>query len=295
MTMEATETTSPDDGTPDETIVITRQIDLSDHLYLRDHTLGGAVSDADTELTALPLVPLAMSLEFMAEAAAALAPDLALTAIEGAANAGTITLANAALTGATDQTLKANGGLSATSSTLTATSGAFAATTAAGALLLDTATVTAGTTLALEATTGSLTQRRGSLSGTGAVTLQAGAAIAVTAAGGAALRAVAVVRVEWIASRFLRRSACDPLDSHDCRPAERPARRQRGRAVDSDDGYLTFSLSPVAFCRWLSLLVAQRDDRVDVAGAAGRETDGDERDEGERSAAPPRKLSGPTC
>ena len=82
MTMEASETTSPDVDTPDDAIVVMRRIDLSDHLYLRDHTLGSAVSDADTALTALPLVPLTMSLEFMAEAAAGLAPDLALTAIE---------------------------------------------------------------------------------------------------------------------------------------------------------------------------------------------------------------------
>jgi malonyl CoA-acyl carrier protein transacylase/phosphopantetheinyl transferase len=67
---------------PGRGIVLTRRIDLSEHLYLRDHTLGGAVSAIDTELTALPLVPLAMSLEFMAEAAAELVPDLTVISIE---------------------------------------------------------------------------------------------------------------------------------------------------------------------------------------------------------------------
>lgn len=67
---------------PGQAIVLTRRIDLSEHLYLRDHTLGGAVSDIDTNLTALPLVPLAMSLEYMAEAAAELVPDLTLISIE---------------------------------------------------------------------------------------------------------------------------------------------------------------------------------------------------------------------
>lgn len=78
----ADESAFPDAAAPDEVIVVTRRIDLSDHVYLRDHTLGGVVSDIDAELTALPLVPLAMSLEFMADAATTLAPDLALIAIE---------------------------------------------------------------------------------------------------------------------------------------------------------------------------------------------------------------------
>lgn len=51
-----------------------RRIDPHHDLYLKDHTLGGTVSEDDEELLALPIVPLTISVESMAEAAAALFP-----------------------------------------------------------------------------------------------------------------------------------------------------------------------------------------------------------------------------
>ncbi|HUD71950.1 MAG TPA: beta-ketoacyl synthase N-terminal-like domain-containing protein [Dongiaceae bacterium] len=57
-----------------------RVLRLEDEVFLRDHTLGGRVSE-DPTLTALPVLPLAMSLEIMAEAAAAIVPGLVPAAI----------------------------------------------------------------------------------------------------------------------------------------------------------------------------------------------------------------------
>jgi acyl transferase domain-containing protein/phosphopantetheinyl transferase len=56
--------------------VTRRTLSIDDDLYLRHHTIGGRVSEEDPSLTALPIVPLAFSLEMMAEAATALAPRL---------------------------------------------------------------------------------------------------------------------------------------------------------------------------------------------------------------------------
>src|SRR5690606_34606948 len=53
--------------------------DTNSSPYLLDHTLGRRVSDLDPELTALPVVPLTFSMEALAEAAAALRPDLVVT------------------------------------------------------------------------------------------------------------------------------------------------------------------------------------------------------------------------
>jgi len=60
---------------PDGTTLFRRLVQVDDDIVLRDHTLGGRVSE-DASLTALPVLPLAMSLEIMAEAAAELAPGL---------------------------------------------------------------------------------------------------------------------------------------------------------------------------------------------------------------------------
>lgn len=54
-------------------------LDLNEDLFLRDHTLGRAISQDDPELLALPVVPLTVSMEILAEAAAYLAPGLVLT------------------------------------------------------------------------------------------------------------------------------------------------------------------------------------------------------------------------
>lgn len=56
-------------------VVTRRSFDTAEDLYLRDHTLGNAVSDVDPELIALAVMPLTMSMEIMAEAAAFLMPD----------------------------------------------------------------------------------------------------------------------------------------------------------------------------------------------------------------------------
>lgn len=53
-------------------LITQRSFDLSEDLYLRDHTLGHAVSAFDPDLFALAVLPLTMSLEMLAEAAACL-------------------------------------------------------------------------------------------------------------------------------------------------------------------------------------------------------------------------------
>jgi acyl transferase domain-containing protein len=55
---------------PGVELVARRTFDPADDLYLRDHTLGRGVSDADPNLLALAVMPLAMSIEILAEAAA---------------------------------------------------------------------------------------------------------------------------------------------------------------------------------------------------------------------------------
>ncbi|HEY63311.1 MAG TPA: acyltransferase domain-containing protein [Caldilineae bacterium] len=53
-------------------------LDLNEDLFMRDHTLGRDVSRLDPDLLALPVVPLTISMEILAEAAASLLPDLVL-------------------------------------------------------------------------------------------------------------------------------------------------------------------------------------------------------------------------
>jgi acyl transferase domain-containing protein/phosphopantetheinyl transferase (holo-ACP synthase)/acyl carrier protein len=67
---------------PGQEIRVERRLDLREDLFLRHHTLGAQVSQADPELTALPIVPLSMSLEMMAAAASLLAPHLSLTGMK---------------------------------------------------------------------------------------------------------------------------------------------------------------------------------------------------------------------
>jgi malonyl CoA-acyl carrier protein transacylase len=61
-------------GKAGEELIARRVFDPAVDLYLRDHTLGRDVSVADPELLALPVMPLTMSMEVLAEAAAFLAP-----------------------------------------------------------------------------------------------------------------------------------------------------------------------------------------------------------------------------
>lgn len=63
-------------------LVVERRLDLETDPYLRDHALGGKVSDSDPELGGLPVLPLTMTIELMAEAAAALEPSERVLAVE---------------------------------------------------------------------------------------------------------------------------------------------------------------------------------------------------------------------
>jgi len=60
---------------PDGTFVFRRRLSIDSETFLLDHTLGGRVS-SDPGLKALPILPLTMSCELMAEAAAMAAPGL---------------------------------------------------------------------------------------------------------------------------------------------------------------------------------------------------------------------------
>jgi phosphopantetheine--protein transferase-like protein len=69
--------------TPGEEVVTQRVFDPAEDLYLNDHTLGRRVSTSDEELRALALMPLTMSVEILAEAAARLVPERRVTGIRG--------------------------------------------------------------------------------------------------------------------------------------------------------------------------------------------------------------------
>lgn len=60
---------------PGQETRVRRRLDLHEDLFLRHHTLGGAVSVSDESLLALPVVPLTMSMEMVAEVAALLVPE----------------------------------------------------------------------------------------------------------------------------------------------------------------------------------------------------------------------------
>ncbi|MGZ4307390.1 MAG: beta-ketoacyl synthase N-terminal-like domain-containing protein, partial [Solirubrobacteraceae bacterium] len=67
--------------TPESELIAQRTVDPAEDLYLLDHTLGRSVSRSDPELHALALMPLAMSIEIMAEAASCLLPGLVVTGL----------------------------------------------------------------------------------------------------------------------------------------------------------------------------------------------------------------------
>jgi malonyl CoA-acyl carrier protein transacylase/acyl carrier protein len=54
------------------------ELEVDEHLFLRDHAFGRGVSDDDPDLPGLPVMPLTMSMELMAEAASLLAPGKVL-------------------------------------------------------------------------------------------------------------------------------------------------------------------------------------------------------------------------
>jgi len=64
---------TPADRRPDGTLVFRKDLSPDDEPFVLDHTLGGRISD-DPTLRALPIFPLTMSLELMAEAATIAVP-----------------------------------------------------------------------------------------------------------------------------------------------------------------------------------------------------------------------------
>ncbi len=64
---------------PGEQVVARRTFELGTDAFLRDHTLGPRVSTADPNLTALPVFPLALSLEIMAEVSSLLVKGRSVT------------------------------------------------------------------------------------------------------------------------------------------------------------------------------------------------------------------------
>jgi malonyl CoA-acyl carrier protein transacylase len=69
---------------PGSHLLMRRRIDLDEDIYARHHTLGGRHASAlDPEHHGLPVVPMAFSMEMMAEAAAVLAPGLRVVRLEG--------------------------------------------------------------------------------------------------------------------------------------------------------------------------------------------------------------------
>jgi phosphopantetheine--protein transferase-like protein len=52
------------------------ELNLDEHRFMRDHTLGAGVSSFDPDLIGLPVLPLAVSLEMLSEAAALVCPGL---------------------------------------------------------------------------------------------------------------------------------------------------------------------------------------------------------------------------
>lgn len=65
--------------TPGEALEALCTLDVAEDLFMRDHTLGREVSRLDPQLLGLPVVPLTITMEIMAEAAAVLAPGMVLT------------------------------------------------------------------------------------------------------------------------------------------------------------------------------------------------------------------------
>lgn len=67
--------------TEDRELLAQRVFDPAEDLYLRDHTLGRTVSKTDPSLPALAVMPLSMSLEILAEAAACVLPGNRVTGL----------------------------------------------------------------------------------------------------------------------------------------------------------------------------------------------------------------------
>src|SRR5262249_54925837 len=59
---------------PNQSLTALRELNIEEDLFLKDHTLGRRVSVADEGLLGLPIVPLTVSMEMLAEAGAAVVP-----------------------------------------------------------------------------------------------------------------------------------------------------------------------------------------------------------------------------
>jgi acyl transferase domain-containing protein len=82
---------------PGRFLVAIRQIHPQHDPYIVDHTIGRQISALDPALTGLPLVPFTVTIEMMAEVAAALAPDEKVVAIEDLSAHRWIALAHGAM------------------------------------------------------------------------------------------------------------------------------------------------------------------------------------------------------
>jgi phosphopantetheine--protein transferase-like protein len=60
---------------PGEELIARVAINREETLFLKDHCLGREISKSDADLTGLPVLPLTMTMEILAEAASALAPN----------------------------------------------------------------------------------------------------------------------------------------------------------------------------------------------------------------------------
>jgi malonyl CoA-acyl carrier protein transacylase/acyl carrier protein len=83
---------------PGEELVALRTITVDQDLFLRDHTLGRQISVTEPDLTALPVMPLTMSMEMLAEAASILAPGLVLVGMKDVRGHRWIVLQDGAVT-----------------------------------------------------------------------------------------------------------------------------------------------------------------------------------------------------
>ncbi|MEI6127577.1 MAG: acyltransferase domain-containing protein, partial [Pseudomonadota bacterium] len=63
-------------------LVALKRLSLEEDLYLYDHTLGGRISCMDTSLLPLPVMPLTLSMEILAEAASFLEPEALLSGMK---------------------------------------------------------------------------------------------------------------------------------------------------------------------------------------------------------------------
>ncbi len=67
---------------PGKSLVALRQVDLKEDLFLEDHRFGQKISEFSSGVGALPVIPLTISIEIMAEAASLLFPGQKLVRIE---------------------------------------------------------------------------------------------------------------------------------------------------------------------------------------------------------------------